>query len=180
MEKTDIIEATLELARTKGWEKVSVRDIAKKINYSTIKIYSDFGNKELLLREIQQEGFRLLKKNYLEAVEQETKAEEKLIRLSLAHYHFAREQQVFYDLMFQLNGASCRLPDGNMLSSTSEPVRLLLKQLHGQVDKTLFYNWWALLHGFVTIPATYQPATTAEAEEMLQVMVERFIQSIKQ
>ena len=180
MDKTNIIEATLKLARDKGWEKVSVRDIAKEINYSTIKIYSDFGSKESLLREIQAEGFHLLKKNYEEAIAGEQDAGEQLLKLSLAHYHFARQQQVYYDLMFQLNGTNCKLPDGEMLSNTSEPVRDLLKQLHGSLDKSLFYNWWVLAHGFVAITATYPPGTLAEAEEMLQTMIRRFIHSIRQ
>lgn len=178
MEREEIIQAALSIAKEKGWDKTSVRDIAHEINYSTIKIYSDFGSKEGLLREIQQEGFRQLRQQYVQSSKNEDKASEKLIRLTLAHYQFAREQRVYYELMFQMNGSDCSMPGHDVLQTASEPIRELLQEIHGSVDRTLFFHWWALVHGFVVISGTQSKVSSSEAAEILATIVRRFVSSI--
>ena len=74
MDKNKIIEQTIHLAQKKGWEKTSVREISKEIGYSTIKIYSDFGGKDGLLKEIQRKGFKGLKEVYLTSIDKGTDA----------------------------------------------------------------------------------------------------------
>ena len=179
MEKTDIIQAAIDIAQVKGWDKTSVRDISKKINYSTIKVYSDFGSKDGLLQEIQKEGFRRLRQAYVQSEAEATNADEKLVQLTVAHYRFARQHRAYYELMFQMNGSGCRMPGGGVLQTASEPIRQLIQDIHGKVNRTLFFHWWALAHGFVIITGTQPKISIAEATEMLCTIVRRFVSSIR-
>ena len=180
MDKQEILQKTLQLAERKGWENTSVRDISKAIGYSTIKIYSDFGNKNGLLLEIQKEGFKELKKSYLEAIDNNATPDTNLINLSIAHFHFAQKNSLQYDLMFQLNGAKCDRPSGDILRSTSDPIRELMIQLFGQADRTDFFNWWVITHGFIAIASDNHQINDEEAKKMLTIMVRRFIAAVKQ
>ncbi|MEO1627502.1 MAG: helix-turn-helix domain-containing protein, partial [Bacteroidota bacterium] len=79
------MDAALELAKSEGWENVSIRKIAKKIGFSTMKIYSDFGSKERLFFDIQKIGFKLLKETYFSAIENIDDPKLKLESIFLSH-----------------------------------------------------------------------------------------------
>lgn len=179
MEKSEIVQAAVEVAKEKGWDKTSVRDISKKINYSTIKVYSDFGSKDGLLQEIQKDGFRRLRQAYVRSGTNATSTAEKLVQLTLAHYRFACQHRAYYELMFQMNGSGCSMPGGDVLQTTSEPIRQLIQDIHGKVDRTLFFHWWALAHGFVVITGTQAKLPLHEATEMLGEIAQRFVTSIQ-
>lgn len=174
MTREAIIAATLGIAEHKGWEKTTVRAISQAIGYSTIKIYADFGSKEGLFREIQARGFSQLLATYRDSIMPAVGGVETLVSLTLAHFRFARTHAALYDLMFQLGGAPCSLPGGDHLRITSEPVRACLEALHGQVDRTLFFHWWTLAHGFVAISRIDTSLDQAAAEVMLQKIVRQF------
>ena len=173
-----IVEAALQIASRQGWEKTSVREISKAIGYSTIKIYSDFQNKEGLLKEIQKQGFSLLKNEYQKSVQANDNPETQLIELTVAHYRFAIHQKTYYDLMFQMNGSTCSLPGGSVLENASLPIRELLQFIAGNVDKTLFFHWWALAHGFVAI-TNADKTKESEAILTLREIMKNFIKGIK-
>ena len=179
MEKKEIIQAALSVATEKGWSRTSVRAIAEEIEYSTIKIYSDFGSKEGLLQEVQRQGFVLLKEEYEAAIRREETSQEQLIALTKAHYRFATDQRIHYELMFQMNGTNCPTGDKDIMFTTSQPIRNLIFQLCGRVDRTLFFNWWVIAHGFVTVLGNDTKIPYHEAETMLSDMILNFIKAIK-
>lgn len=53
-----ILEASMDLISETGHEKLTIRDIARRIDYSPRTIYLYFHNKEHLMREVVEEGFR--------------------------------------------------------------------------------------------------------------------------
>lgn len=177
--KNEIIEAAIGIAREKGWEKTSVREISRAINYSTIKIYSEFKSKEDLLKVIQERGFVMLKNEYIKGIQSKNTSEEKLIELTISHYKFAIHQNTYYDLMFQMNGSTCALPSGKVLQNASEPIRQLLSDVAGsKVSKALFFHWWALTHGFITITRTHKTGEQ-ESQSMLRTIIMQFVKGIK-
>ncbi|MFK7923047.1 MAG: TetR/AcrR family transcriptional regulator [Bacteroidia bacterium] len=178
MERCEIIKTAVELARKQGWPKTTVRAIAKEIGYSTIKIYSDFGNKDGLFRAIQKSGFGLLREAYDEVVSSEKSTAEQLIALSLAHYDFAMEYKPIYELMFQMAGTNCEAGSDNPQFKSSQPIRDVIFELCGKVDRTLFFNWWVIAHGFIVSVAYGHQVAESEAKEMLTQMVRNFIKGI--
>lgn len=177
--REDIIEATLQLAERQGWANTSVREISRAVSYSTIKIYSEFGSKESLLAEVQQKGFRLLRDAYVAAISKMENPEDQLSELCKAHYLFSRKHARYYELMFQTNGVSCKNAAGEVLQHTSEPVRELIRQIAGHVDRTLFFTWWSLIHGFTVIMQGNFSLPEKEALTLLEAMVRNFIKGIR-
>ena len=180
MNKNDIIQAAIDIASESGWAKASVRNISKRIDYSTIKIYSEFGGKEGLMTTIQTQGFAKLRQTMLNAIATEQTPEEQFIALNLAYYNFTKTHRAYYELMFQMNGTNCSKATSSILQHTSEPIRSLISQISGApTSKSQFFNWWALMHGFVAITEGNQYANEQEAVAMLVEMVGRFIFALK-
>ena len=55
-----ILGAAREIAAQEGWQAVTIRRVAEKIEYSPPTIYEYFESKESILEEEMHEGFRLL------------------------------------------------------------------------------------------------------------------------
>jgi len=179
MEKDKIVERTIGLAQKKGWEKTSIREISRTIGYSTIKIYAEFGGKEGLLKEIQKKGFRNLKTAYNEAIDDSISAKDKLSKLTIAHFKFAKKNTHLYELMFSLNDAVSSFPDSKLLKETGEPIRRLLIEIDGELLKYRFYHWWSIAHGFFAITMNNPFMDDKESEEILEEIVNDFTQRIK-
>ena len=180
MDKNQIIQAAIEIAKESGWKKASIRNISKRINYSTIKIYSEFGNKESLMLSIQKKGFNMLRESMIAAIKNKKSPEEQFIALNLAYYDFAKTHQAYYNLMFQMDGTNCPKADGATLQHTSEPIRALISQLSGRpTTKSQFFNWWAMMHGYTSITQGYQRSGGQEYLTILKEMIERFIFALK-
>jgi len=174
-----ILDATIGLAKEVGWGNTSVRGISKRINYSTIKIYSEFGSKENLLVEVQKRGFRLLKRKYINSISNVSEPKEQFINLCIAHYTFARTHQRYYELMFQVNGVACKRATHETLSNAGEPVRNLIEELSGRMNTALFLGWWSMIHGFTLIAQNNFDITEREAIKVLRGIVENYIKGIE-
>ncbi len=179
MDKREIIKASLKLADDVGWKNTSVRNIAKAIGYSTIKIYSEFQGKDGLYHAIQEEGFKMLKEAYVRTIKNIENGEDQLIRLSLAHYRFAIEQQKYYELMFKMGGTNCEVHNKNIMFEASQPIRDAIFKICGKVDQTLFFNWYVIAHGFIVIVGNEPKFSRQQAETMLRQMIDNFIKAIK-
>ena len=180
MDQNQIIEAAIDLANEDGWDKASIRNISKRINYSTIKIYSEFGNKDNLLSAIQKRGFDILRQVMISAIELKDSPEEKFIALNLAYYEFTKTNAAYYSLMFQMGGTNCPKVDGAILQHTSQPIRALIEELSGKpITKSLFFNWWALMHGYVAITQGYAENNSEEYLLIIQDMIKRFISALR-
>ncbi|MEO1054085.1 MAG: TetR/AcrR family transcriptional regulator [Bacteroidota bacterium] len=174
MDKDKIIEQTISLAQKKGWKKTSVREISKEIGYSTIKVYSDFGGKEGLLKEIQKKGFQQLKDVYLASMAKGKDPVGQLAKLTIGHFKFAKDNTHLYELMFSLNGAVSSFPDPELLKDTGSPVRALLQNIDGELLKHRFYHWWSIAHGFFSITMNNPHINDQEYEKLLKQIVKDF------
>ena len=173
-----ILDASIDLAKEVGWENTSVREISKRINYSTIKIYSEFGSKENLLVEVQKRGFGLLKNEYINAISKSNEPKEQFTDLCIAHFLFANTHQRYYELMFQVNGVSCKRASHETLKNVGEPVRSLIKGLSGRMNTELFLGWWSMIHGFTLIAQNNFEMSPEESITILKGVVRNYIEGI--
>ncbi|MEL7118382.1 MAG: hypothetical protein AAFO07_03045 [Bacteroidota bacterium] len=94
----------------------------------------------------------MLRQTMITAIEKKKTPEEQFLVLNLAYYDFPKTHQVYYSLMFQMDGTNCPKADSTALKYTSEPIRSLINQLSGQpTTKSQFFNWWAMMHGYIAI-----------------------------
>jgi AcrR family transcriptional regulator len=102
-EKAEIREKILEAARemfvSEGYEAVSMRKIADRIEYSPTAIYLHFKDKEAVMRELCETDFYTLAQEFQE-IAKIADPVERLRALGLAYARFALTHPNHYRLMF--------------------------------------------------------------------------------
>jgi AcrR family transcriptional regulator len=175
--KLKIMETALKIIEKSGWDNMSVRKLSEKINYSTIKIYNEFGSKEGLLSELQKAGFAELKGYVKNATAMSAIPTDKLLNVSLAVWDFARDKPHFFQLMFGVNGA----PTLNKKERSNQEIGYFLwQQLEETIppsDLALMYNWWALVYGHI-LTDSFSFFEKDELRSMFQKSMRRFIKSL--
>jgi AcrR family transcriptional regulator len=95
-----ILDAARELFVEQGFDAVSMRKIAERIEYSPTTLYLYFKDKDEILRALIEEGFVLLCA-CLEA-ERIDDPEERLRHGARRYFEFARTQPHYYAIMFEI------------------------------------------------------------------------------
>jgi len=98
-----ILDAARELFVAEGFQNVSIRKIAERIEYSPAAIYSYFPSKDDIFFALAEEGFRLL--GDPSAAEHRAKLDamtpiERIRAMVWRVYEFSREQPQYFALMF--------------------------------------------------------------------------------
>jgi AcrR family transcriptional regulator len=97
--RTRILDAARELFAAYGYEAVTMRRVAERIEYTTAVIYAHFRDKETLLRELCEADFRAFHKS-LGRIAHAADPVERLRRMGRAYVGFALENPNHYRLMF--------------------------------------------------------------------------------
>ncbi|MEM9888018.1 MAG: TetR family transcriptional regulator [Bacteroidota bacterium] len=179
VQSEEIFDKVIQFAEEEGWSNLTVRSISKQIGYSTIKIYSDYGSKENLLFEIQQGGFRKIRKYYLDAARQGTDKVQQLLEISCAHVHFSFNNKALYDLMFSLNGANC---NANILTEkrkVAQELRAFIDPLHQQDKHTVFMQYYALISGLAIVVREMKGIDEKKLTHFVKSAIQNFIKGIQ-
>ncbi|MCM2316427.1 MAG: TetR/AcrR family transcriptional regulator [Thermoanaerobaculia bacterium] len=94
-----ILDAARELFAEKGFEAVTMRQIAQKIEYTPTTIYVHFKDKDALLHEICDRDFSLLAQKFV-SVAKLSDPIEQLRKTGLLYARFGLENRHHYRLMF--------------------------------------------------------------------------------
>lgn len=161
--RSKILDAARELFVSEGYEAVTMRRIADRIEYSPTAIYFHFKDKQALMRELCDLDFGSLAHQF-QAVEKLSDPVEKLKRTGLAYVQFGIDYPNHYRLMFMtphppLPAEESTLKHGN----PEEDAYAFLKQIVSEaVAKGRFrseYNdvdltsqlVWSGMHGIVAL-----------------------------
>lgn len=160
--KATIIAAAAELFLEKGFDALSMRQVAARIGYSATTIYHHFLNKEDLLKAVLDSAFASFEKEMRSAVEAEMEPSRKMGALGKAYVRFGVAHPVHYQLMFQRFLTSSE-EDCSICSSRSQSYCLLhqgvllgIEQgwLPGADPRALTDWMWATVHGLVMLGIT--------------------------
>lgn len=94
-----ILDAARELFVTHGYQQVSIRKIAERIEYSPAAIYSYFPSKDDIFFALAEEGFRLLFTTASPAPDDLDPIED-LRRMFWHYYEFSKQYPEYFALMF--------------------------------------------------------------------------------
>src|SRR5262249_6593733 len=97
--RTRILDAARELFVEHGYEAVTMRKIADKIEYSPTAIYFHFRDKQSLIRELCDEDFATLAQKF-QKIARVADPIERLRRIGRAYVAFAIAYPNHYQLMF--------------------------------------------------------------------------------
>jgi len=97
-----IITAARELAETEGWEAVTTRRLAERVEYSQPVLYSHFNGKEAIVSAVALDGFGELATHLRRAREAATEPGQALRAVCRAYLEFTTERPALYQAMFVL------------------------------------------------------------------------------
>lgn len=110
--RSKILEAARTLFVKDGYEAVTMRQIASKINYTATAIYYHFPDKESLLRELCEKDFLVLT-NYFRRLGHIADPIERIRMSGVAYVNFGIENPQQYRLIFMTPRPQTRLGNGD-------------------------------------------------------------------
>lgn len=156
--RVSILDAARDLFAERGIDAVSMREIAKRINYSATTLYHHFADKEALLQAVCDEDFLKLA-NRMHQVLQLPDHVARIRTMAQEYANFALQHPSHYRLMFMIPRASnkeiTRIQQGNTEQDAYAQLKYVVQQ--AQADH-LFREYlhnpeliaqtiWAGIHG---------------------------------
>ncbi|MBB6445394.1 TetR/AcrR family transcriptional regulator [Bacillus benzoevorans] len=146
-----IMNAARDLFAQKGYQHVSMRQIAKELNYSHGAIYYHFKNKAELFYALVEEHFHMLNTELNHILQLELETEEKLRQIFIGYIRFGLSYQSHYEIMFLIKDEEIKdyLNQGPNLTYEN-----FAQNVHALCGKNIaLQDIWSVflsLHGFVT------------------------------
>lgn len=156
--RTNILDAALNIVKEDGWQALSMRKIADKIEYTAPIIYEYFSNKEGILLELTRQGYIILGKEIKAAKSKHTKTDEQLEAMWIAYWNFAFKHKEYYQLMFGVDMICCdqkkSMPEIDFLDNLFfDTIKDLMKAEapeEGLICRK-YYTFWSIIHGLISI-----------------------------
>ncbi|MEV6522435.1 TetR/AcrR family transcriptional regulator [Longispora sp. NPDC051575] len=153
-----IISSARELADAEGWDAVTTRRLADRIEYSQPVLYSHFADKGAIIDAVALQGFTELLEVLRSARAGRADADQ-LDAVAGAYLTFADEQPALYDAMFTL---ASDLPFGT--PEAPSPLRAAFGELlaafavhaAGRDVHVLTEVGWSALHGLATLTRAHR------------------------
>ncbi|WP_305784390.1 TetR/AcrR family transcriptional regulator [Symbioplanes lichenis] len=150
-----IVATARELAEQQGWDAVTTRRLAERIEYSQPVLYSHFRGKREIIGAVALQGAAELAADIRAATAAADGPRARVTALARAYLGFAAGHPAVYDAMFQLDGglAFAREDTPEPLKDAFAALQETLRESAGAgVDPGLFTElFWAALHGLATL-----------------------------
>ncbi|MFJ9588706.1 TetR/AcrR family transcriptional regulator [Streptomyces acidicola] len=177
VERERLIVATArELAEQQGWDAVTTRRLAERIEYSQPVLYSHFRGKREIIGAVALEGATEMAAALRAATSAPDGPRTRVTALARTYLDFAARNPAVYDAMFELDGG---LAFAN--EDTPQPLKdafaALLESL-GEVagdgvHPALFTEvFWAALHGLATLTRARR-LPPEDTERRVELLVDR-------
>ena len=178
--KQSILDAAREIAAKEGWQAVTIRKIANKIEYTPPIVYEYFENKEALFKELIYFGFHMVYKDIEKAKQNESDPKILLTNISLVYWDFAHKNMDLFQLMFSLERPT---PSEEMMNifNLSENIFLELAKNNKKLSQELLMNWVCLNHGAISLLMQLPSPPhffKKDPRELYISIIQRFISSL--
>jgi len=135
-----------------GYDSFTMRDLAKRLGSSAMTPYRYFANKDAILALVRVKGFSLLADRLESVMRDEGTATEKSHAFVACYVTFAREENAFYQLMFEnrLAGTASEPEERRVRSLFAEYSKLQSDRTGLDIDADRVGELlWSTLHGAV-------------------------------
>jgi AcrR family transcriptional regulator len=170
-----IVATARELAEQQGWDAVTTRRLAERIEYSQPVLYSHFRGKREIIGAVALEGAA-----EMAAALRVTSAVDgprtRVTALARAYLDFAERNPAVYDAMFQLDGGLTFANEdtpGPLKDAFAALLESLGEVAGDGVHPGLFTEvFWAALHGLATLTRAGR-LPPGDAEQRVDLLVDR-------
>lgn len=156
--RENILDAALEIVKEEGWQSLSMRKIADKIEYTAPIIYEYFANKEGILLELTRTGYIILGKDLRDTMTEIENPAERLEAMWIAYWNFAFENKELYRLMYGVDMVCCEMTKSMPEAEASnrlffEAIEKLITPKNNTEEFVCrkFYTFWSIIHGLISI-----------------------------
>ncbi|MRX69388.1 transcriptional regulator, TetR family [Flavobacterium resistens] len=154
--RSNILGAAYDIVKEDGWNGLSMRKIADRIEYTAPIIYEYFSNKDAILTELTGQGFIKLAKELEKAKAKFEKPEEQLEAMWMAYWDFAFTDTEMYQVMFgvQMNCCSqqCSLSDSPYMMFTAVIAEVMKNSNpDAEIIKQKYFTFFSIIHGLIAI-----------------------------
>ncbi|MGW7695057.1 TetR/AcrR family transcriptional regulator [Streptomyces asiaticus] len=171
-----IVATARELAEQQGWDAVTTRRLAERIEYSQPVLYSHFRSKREIIGAVALEGAAEMAVAVRAATAAADGPRARVTTLARTYLDFAASNPAVYDAMFQLDGglAFAKEDTPEPLQDAFAALMECLGEVAGDgVHPALFTEvFWAALHGLATLTRAGR-LPPGDAELRMELLVDR-------
>ncbi len=154
-----ILDTAMKLFLEEGFQNVSIRRIADKIEYSPATIYLYFRDKDDILFALHNEGFEELFKRQQQLLSIKD-PRKRLLKHGEIYIRFALENPEFYNLMFIMRSPVRKITNGQEWNVGVRSYEFLKSDIQACMDAGIFkkgdvdiatFAMWSAAHGIVAL-----------------------------
>ena len=164
--RAEILDAAETLYAAKGWDAVTVDEVARSARLSRALVYIYFRDKEELLFGIGERAMRLLRERFLAATIAHVTGMDQIDAIGRAYMRYAHEFPHYFDFWtrFQAhsvgvgpgpNEGNCRLAGGQVIGTVVVVIETGLRDgsIRSDIDNPtmLAVMLWGFIHGVIQL-----------------------------
>ncbi len=183
--RSNILKAARSIVKEEGWQGLSMRKIADKIEYTAPIIYEYFSSKEAILQELTCKGFGILTIDLEAAKQVSEEPAEQLEAMWLAYWNFALKNKEMYQLMYGVEMTCCAQRN----TESDYPYVLIsnvIAELMGEQDpkpeiiKQKYFTFFSVIHGLISINIVGNGLSDEINKQILKDAITGIIRYIKE
>lgn len=184
----ELLKVARELMLEVGPDNVTLREVARRADFSPSAIYTYFTNRDAIILSLMEDSFRRLDA-YVRRVPQDSPPDQRVIEFCLAYMDFGRENPA--DLRSILTANSLDLPEGVDPSLGLEAARLIRETFREGIEQGVFrapdglsaadmaYQIWALVHGMTVLEGIDLSLVEGEICANPQRIIKTFVEGMR-
>jgi AcrR family transcriptional regulator len=182
--RVEILSAARELLLEVGPEGLSLRQVARRADFSPAALYTYFPSKDSLIASLFGESFERLDA-YLRRVPADLPPDRRVVELGLAYMEFAHDNPM--DLRCMMLSTSLDLPPSSGKALGLGAARLIGETFRQGVQEGVFkpdglcsapemaFGAWALVHGMVSVAGIDLTEVAAEVSADPRRVLETYV-----
>lgn len=185
--KNNILDAAQKLIAKKGYENVSLREIARKADYSPAGLYEYFESKDHLLASLRGRINKMLIET-VQALPEYPSTKDQIVDMGLAYVSFAVNHTEFFNLLNSL--PPLRLlkespdPSSSPFTVFEKVVEKLMEELSFETQsgfgKTeITYSIWTFIHGMAALQVSHMQGFDADFEAINKNIIKIYFKGLE-
>ncbi len=185
--KQAILQTALQLVAEKGVDKLSLREIARRVEYSPAGLYEYFGSKEEILRELARKVDGRLNTS-MQNIATTLPPVERLTEICLAYIQFALRNNEYFTLMNSLPSQRTSLdepvPQESAYVTVLQAVQTAINAgsisaRDGYGPEEITYSLWSMIHGMAMLRLTHLRYFQADYETINRQALQIFMAGLQ-